>query len=355
MASSIVGPVDIAVDPFLGFHGVRVQEYRYHEERASCPGRQRDHLRDERRPNFRRGDRMANGDVTIRAHDEEEYAAGELVDTCCGHVRLAHYLPEYPTAQTHRRDEERYTYQETLVRYRQVHDVHVRYGLHFRESQHHVDDECVAEEADDADDGVKNLVDQRNDRQIGLAVLDSRVLLTRYLRVIDTRAAYHGCYRACHRGVHLDFEYLFIKLFSSKKKNFLKPLIFLLLSLRVVEIFRSLYVADLIRNLSVIDHSGKMDHRHEETKESSKISCVFVCSCVEGLDRFSLVKRAYSIGNRGTDEGWLRRRRRCGGRGRRHSVSRETIALPAITRKSLVCTVDAAFRNESGTEGKTDF
>lgn len=98
VATAIVGPIDVAVDPFLRFHGVRVQEYGYHEESAGCPGRQRDHLRDERRSNLRGGDRMADGYVTISAHDEQEYAARELVDTCCGHVRFAHYLPEYPTA-----------------------------------------------------------------------------------------------------------------------------------------------------------------------------------------------------------------------------------------------------------------
>lgn len=98
VASAIVGPVDVAVDPLLGFHRVRVQKYGYHEEGAGCPGGQRDQLRDERRPNFRRGDRMAHGYVTIRAHDEEEDAAGELVDAGRRHVSLAHHLPEYPTA-----------------------------------------------------------------------------------------------------------------------------------------------------------------------------------------------------------------------------------------------------------------
>lgn len=93
--------------------------------------------------------------------------------------------------------------------------------MHFRESQHHVDDERVAEEADDTHDGVKDLVDQRNDRQIGLAVLDRRVLMI--LRVIDTRPVYHARYRACYRRVHLVLCILFIK-FLEKEKKFLQEI-----------------------------------------------------------------------------------------------------------------------------------
>lgn len=78
--------------------------------------------------------------------------------------------------------------------------------MHLRESQHHVDDQRIAEEAHDAHDGVENLVDQRNDRQIGLAVLDRRVLLARYQRVIDARGAHHG--RARYRAVHLDRRFI---------------------------------------------------------------------------------------------------------------------------------------------------
>lgn len=87
--------------------------------------------------------------------------------------------------------------------------------MHLRESQHHVDDQRIAEEAHDAHDGVENLVDQRNDRQIGLAVLDRRVLLARYQRVIDARGAHHG--RARYRAVHLDRRFIDTDFFLEKK------------------------------------------------------------------------------------------------------------------------------------------
>lgn len=47
---------------------------------------------------------MADCYVTVRAHYEQEDAAGELVDAGGGHVQLAHDLAEDPAAKAHRGD-----------------------------------------------------------------------------------------------------------------------------------------------------------------------------------------------------------------------------------------------------------
>lgn len=60
------------------------------------------HLADEGSPNFGGRDGMTHGDVAIRAHDGQKYGAGELVDACSCHVRLAHNLSEGPRLATHR-------------------------------------------------------------------------------------------------------------------------------------------------------------------------------------------------------------------------------------------------------------
>jgi len=77
---------------------------------------------------------MADGDVTIGAHDEQEDTTGELVDASRGHISLAHDLAEDPATQADGRHEERYTNQETLVREGQVQDVNVGYRLHLGEA-----------------------------------------------------------------------------------------------------------------------------------------------------------------------------------------------------------------------------
>jgi len=131
---------------------------------------------------------MADGDVTIGAHDEQEDATGELVDASGGHVRFAHDLAEDPAAQADGRHQEWYTDQETLVRERQVQDVNVGHRLHLGEAQHHVDDQSVAEQADDAHQRVEDLIDQGDDRQIGLAVSHRvvvRQIVVRQVLVVD--------------------------------------------------------------------------------------------------------------------------------------------------------------------------
>jgi len=131
---------------------------------------------------------VADGDVTIGAHDEQEDTTGELVDASCGHIRLAHDLAEDPATQADGRHEERYTDQETLIREGQIQDVNVRHRLHLGEAQHHVDDQGVAEQADDAHQRVEDLVDQSDDRQIGLAVphrVVVRQVVVRQVLVVD--------------------------------------------------------------------------------------------------------------------------------------------------------------------------
>lgn len=103
---------------------------------------------------------MAYGYVSVRAHDHQEYATGELVHASRGHVHLAHDVAERPEVHGHSDDQERYADQETLVRYGQVHDVHVGDRLHLGEPNHHVDDQRVAHQPDDAHDYVQDLGDE---------------------------------------------------------------------------------------------------------------------------------------------------------------------------------------------------
>jgi len=46
---------------------------------------------------------VAHSDVTIGTHNEQKDAAGELINTCRGHICFAHDLTEDPAAQTNRR------------------------------------------------------------------------------------------------------------------------------------------------------------------------------------------------------------------------------------------------------------
>lgn len=171
LAAVIVRPVDVTADDTLRrFYGVRVKEHGNHKENTSGPGGERDYFRDKRRAYLRGGYRMAHGYVAIGAHDEQKDATGELIDARGGHVHFAHNFAEYPTAQTDGRHQKRYSHQKALVRDRQIYDVHVRNRLHLRETQNNVDDQSVAEKSDHANDGVEDLIDQRDNRQIGVAV-----------------------------------------------------------------------------------------------------------------------------------------------------------------------------------------
>lgn len=153
----VLGPYDVAALHVALVHGAGVHDHRYHEYDAERPRGDGHDLGHVRGAHLGRRYRMAYGDVPVRAHDHQEYAAGELVHAGRGHVHLAHDVAERPEIHGHGDDQERYADQETLVGNGQVHDVHVGHRLHLGEPDHHVDDQRVAHQPDDAHDYVQDL------------------------------------------------------------------------------------------------------------------------------------------------------------------------------------------------------
>lgn len=132
---------------------------------------------------------MTYGYVPVGAHDHQKYAAGELVYAGGGHVYLTHDVPERPKLHRHGDDQERYADQETLIGDRQVDDVHVGDRLHFGEPDHHVDDQRVAHQPDDAYDDIQDLRDQVQRRLVfGRVVAVHRVPVAGTVAVRSTAA-----------------------------------------------------------------------------------------------------------------------------------------------------------------------
>lgn len=172
----VLRPYDVAALHVALVHGVGVHDDRYHEYDAERPRGDRHNLGHVRGAHLGRRDRVADGYVPVRAHDHQEYAAGELVHAGRGHVHLAHDVAERPELHGHGDDQERYADQEALVRDRQVHDVHVGHRLHLGEPDHHVDHQRVAHQPDDAHDYVQDLRDQVQRRLVpGRVVAELRV------------------------------------------------------------------------------------------------------------------------------------------------------------------------------------
>lgn len=105
---------------------------------------------------------MADGDVPICAHDEEEETACELVEAGEDQVGFAGDVAEDPGPLHDRHDEERYADEEELIGDGQIHYVHVRYGLHLGEPEHYIDDQSVAHQTDEADQGVEDLLENED-------------------------------------------------------------------------------------------------------------------------------------------------------------------------------------------------
>lgn len=174
----VLRPYDVAALHVALVHGVGVHDDRYHEYDAERPRGDRHDLGHVRGAHLGRRYRVADGYVPVRAHDHQEYAAGELVHAGRGHVHLAHDVAERPELHGHGDDQERYADQEALVRDRQVHDVHVGHRLHLGEPDHHVDHQRVAHQPDDAHDRVQDLRDQVQRRLVpGRVVAELRVLI----------------------------------------------------------------------------------------------------------------------------------------------------------------------------------
>lgn len=159
-------PQDVAAVVRVLLHGVGVHEDGHHQQSAGRPRRQGHHFGHERRPDLGRGNRMAHGHVAICAHDRKENAAGELVDAGRRHVQLAHGGAKRPGLQRYGGYQEGDTDQEALVGNGQVDDVHVGDGLHLAEAHHHVDDQRVAQQADDAHHREDDLRHQRQQRLV---------------------------------------------------------------------------------------------------------------------------------------------------------------------------------------------
>lgn len=83
-------------------------------------------------------------DSPVSAHDGDESAAGELINSDSGHVNTTHITAKFPRLEQVRGDEEGYPYEEALVSNGQVHDVYVGHCLHFGEPQDHINDQSVA-------------------------------------------------------------------------------------------------------------------------------------------------------------------------------------------------------------------
>ena len=91
--------------------------------------------------------------------DHQEERAGDLVDGGGGEVHLAQGGSEGPFSQSHRCYQEWNTNKKAFVCHREMKDVGVGDGVHLGEPEHHVDDEGVAHQAADADDGIEDLYD----------------------------------------------------------------------------------------------------------------------------------------------------------------------------------------------------
>lgn len=75
------------------------------------------YLADERGADLGRRDGVTHSDVAISAHDGKEDGAGELVDAGCGHVGLAHEVPEGPGLPAHCCEQKGNADKEALVRH----------------------------------------------------------------------------------------------------------------------------------------------------------------------------------------------------------------------------------------------
>lgn len=179
----ILGPYYIATETPLLFYEGGVHKYGNHEQHAERPSRCRHYPRNERSSHLGRGYWMADGYVPIRAHDEQKYAAGELVYTRRYHVSFTHGVAEGPALQRHGGYEEGYTDQEAFVGYGQVEDVHVGDRLHLGVSQDHVDDQGVAHESHHADDAVYDLCNQVDDGYVSVGTVDSQGGVVGYIGV----------------------------------------------------------------------------------------------------------------------------------------------------------------------------
>ena len=100
---------------------------------------------------------MADGHVAIRRQNHQEEGAGDLVDGSGGEVDLAHGRAEGPLPHEHGGDEEGDAHEEALVRHGQVQDVGVGDGVHLGEPQDHVDNEGVAQQPQQAHQGIEDL------------------------------------------------------------------------------------------------------------------------------------------------------------------------------------------------------
>lgn len=187
----VLRPYDVAALDVALIHGVCVHDDRYHENNAERPRGDRHDLGHVRGAHLGRRYRMAYGYVPVRAHDHQEYAAGELVHAGGRHVHLAHDVAERPELHGHGDDQEWYADQETLVGDRQVHDVHVGHRLHLGEPDHHVDDQRVAHQADHAHDHVQDLGYQVQGRFVPgrVAAVAGAVVVRARVRAVVVRAA----------------------------------------------------------------------------------------------------------------------------------------------------------------------
>ena len=101
-----------------------------------------------------RGDREADGQVTIPTHDQQCKRSCEHIDTRLHVVNLTHGIPEDPMLRHDRGHQHGQPDHEKKISYGEIENVHVRHSFHLGVAQNYKDDETVSDEADDAHEAI---------------------------------------------------------------------------------------------------------------------------------------------------------------------------------------------------------
>jgi len=173
-----VGPFDVAGHvPVARLDGAGEEDDREHQQHRGHPGESRDQLGDKGRAVAGRGYGVAHGYVAVGRHDQQEDRRGEGGDRGAHHVGLAHVVAEGPVAHLHGVQQEGYADQEALVGDGQIQDVYIRDRLHLGEAHYNIDDQGVAKQPDDADQGVQDHRDQLQDEVVAVRAICTRILV----------------------------------------------------------------------------------------------------------------------------------------------------------------------------------
>lgn len=135
-------------------NSVRVQYYREHDTEGHGPDAETKEQCDACGSVLHGADRMTHGQVAVSAHDRQREDTSEQVDGEEDEVDLAHGEAEHPVLEDAGGRQEGKADDEERVRDGEVEDVHVGDSLHLGVAQDHVDDETVAQPAEEEDKNV---------------------------------------------------------------------------------------------------------------------------------------------------------------------------------------------------------